>query len=48
MTTQTENAVTNIIESQDLVHTNKVTEFELDKNELKRYLDVVIKEVRMK
>jgi hypothetical protein len=28
--------------------TDKETEFELDEDELKRYLDVVIKEVKMK
>lgn len=40
--------VTNIIQSQDSIDIHKETEFELDENELKRYQDVVIKEVKLK
>jgi hypothetical protein len=40
--------VSDIIRDQELTDTNKEIEFEMDENELKRYLDVVIKEVKMK
>lgn len=40
--------VSDIIRDQELTDTNNEIEFEFDEYELKRYLDVVIKEVKMK
>lgn len=40
--------IIDLIRDQELMDTDKETEFELDEDELKRYLDVVIKEVKMK
>jgi hypothetical protein len=48
MEREIQKTVSNIIRDQELVDTDKETEFELDEDELKRYLDVVIKEVKMK
>ena len=41
-------SVLDIIRDQESTDTNKEIEFEFDEYELKRYLDVVIKEVKMK
>jgi hypothetical protein len=46
MEREIQKTVSDIIRDQELMDTNKETEFELDENELKRYLDVVIKEVK--
>lgn len=46
MEREIQKTVSDIIRDQELVDTDKETEFELDENELKRYLDVVIKEVK--
>ena len=48
MEKEIQKTVSDIIRDQELVDTDKETEFELDEDELKRYLDVVIKEVKMK
>jgi hypothetical protein len=48
MEREIQKTVTDIIESQDLIDTDRETKFELDENELKRYLDTVIKEVKLK
>ena len=48
MEREIQKTVSKIIQSQDSIGIDKETEFELDENELKRYLDVVIKEVKMK
>ena len=48
MEKEIQKTVTDIIQSQDSIGIDKETEFELDENELKRYLDVVIKEVKLK
>ena len=40
--------VLDIIRDQESTDTNREIEFEFDEYELKRYLDVVIKEVKMK
>lgn len=48
MEKEIQKTVSDIIRDQELTDTNKEIEFELDENELKRYLDVVIKEVKMK
>jgi MFS family permease len=48
MEREIQKTVSNIIRSQDSIDIVKETEFELDENELKRYLDIVIKEVKMK
>jgi hypothetical protein len=45
MKKEIQKTVSDIIRDQELTDTNKEIEFELDENELKRYLDVVIKEV---
>lgn len=46
MEREIQKTVSDIIRDQELVDTDKETEFELDEDELKRYLDVVIKEVK--
>lgn len=48
MEREIQKTVSNIIQSQDSIGIDKETEFELDENELKRYLDVIIKEVKLK
>jgi hypothetical protein len=48
MEKEIQKTVTDIIQSQDSIGIDKETEFELDENELKRYLDIVIKEVKLK
>ena len=48
MEREIQKTVSDIIRDQELIDTDKETEFELDEDELKRYLDVVIKEVKMK
>ena len=48
MEKEIQKTVTDIIQNQDSIGIDKETEFELDENELKRYLDVVIKEVKLK
>ena len=48
MEKEIQKTLTDIIQNQDSIGIDKETEFELDENELKRYLDVVIKEVKLK
>jgi hypothetical protein len=48
MEREIQKTVSDIIRDQELMDTDKETEFDLDENELKRYLDVVIKEVKLK
>ena len=48
MEREIQKTVSDIIRDQELIDTDKEAEFELDEDELKRYLDVVIKEVKMK
>ena len=48
MEKEIQKTVSEIVESQDILDINKEREVELDEKELRRYLDVVIKEVKMK
>jgi len=38
--------VTNIMKSQELASINKETKFDLDEKEMRRYIEVVLKEVK--
>ena len=48
MEREIQKTVTDIIRSQDSLGTDRENEFELDETELKRYMDIVIREVKMK
>lgn len=46
MEKEIQKTVTNIIESQELVGIDKDTGFDLDEKEMRRYIEVVLKEVK--
>jgi flagellar basal body-associated protein FliL len=46
MEKEIQNTVTKIIESQDIEELHRETGIELDGNELRRYIDVVVSEVK--
>jgi hypothetical protein len=46
MEKEIQKTVTEIVESQDILNMNNEREIELDEKEMKRYIDVVLREVK--